>query len=124
MTDNTDTTTRGNHEMTTTGTGQGTGAATAPGLATAAKEYGEKIADAATTAKDYVADKAAVVTDKIKDLSNKDFEILYENNQLTFFAGYNCYENKNAVEFSYYIEGSDDEDYGNWSTQNIIKTTE
>lgn len=56
------------------------------------------------------------------DLSGKDFEIPYENNQLTFFAGYNCFENKNAVEFSYYIEGSDDEDYGNWSTQNVIKT--
>lgn len=51
----------------------GTGTATAPGLAAAAREYGDKIADAATTAKDYMADKAAVVTDKIKDLSNKDF---------------------------------------------------
>lgn len=57
------------------------------------------------------------------DLSQKEFIIPYENNQLTFFAGYNCYENKNAVEFSYYIEGTDDEDYGNWSTQNVIKTT-
>jgi ElaB/YqjD/DUF883 family membrane-anchored ribosome-binding protein len=71
MTDNTDT--GGNHELTTTGTGQGTGTATAPGLAAAAREYGDKIADAATTAKDYMTDKAAVVTDKIKDLSNKDF---------------------------------------------------
>lgn len=57
------------------------------------------------------------------DLSSKNFVIPFENNQLSFFAGYNCYENKNAVEFSYYIEGSDDEDYGNWSTQNQIKTT-
>ncbi len=57
------------------------------------------------------------------DLSGKDFEVLYENNQLTFFAGYNCFENKNAVEFSYYMEGSDETEYGNWSTQNIIKTT-
>ena len=55
------------------GTGGGTGAATATGLAATAKEYGGKIADAATTAKDYVADKASVVTDKIKDLSNRDF---------------------------------------------------
>jgi len=52
-------------------TGGGTGAAT--GLAATAKEYGGKIADAATTAKDYVTDKASVVTDKIKDLSNRDF---------------------------------------------------
>ncbi len=54
-------------------TGGGTGAATATGLAATAKEYGGKIADAATTAKDYVTDKASVVTDKIKDLSNRDF---------------------------------------------------
>lgn len=52
-------------------TGGGAGAAT--GLAATAKEYGGKIADAATTAKDYVTDKASVVTDKIKDLSNRDF---------------------------------------------------
>ena len=57
----------------TTGTGQGTGAATATGLAATAKEYGGKIADAATTAKDFVTDKASVMTDKIKDLSNRDF---------------------------------------------------
>ena len=63
----------GNRGLSTTGSGQSTGTATAPGLAKTAKEYGDKIADAATTAKDYVADKAAVVTDKIKDLSNKDF---------------------------------------------------
>jgi serine phosphatase RsbU (regulator of sigma subunit)/ligand-binding sensor domain-containing protein len=56
------------------------------------------------------------------DLTGKDFEVEFENNQLTFYAGYNCYENKNAVEFSSYIEGSDETDYGNWSTQNIIKT--
>jgi ElaB/YqjD/DUF883 family membrane-anchored ribosome-binding protein len=70
-TDQTNSETSGNHGLTTTGTGQGT--ATAPRLAAAAKEYGDKIADAATTAKDYVAEKATVVTDKIKDLSNKDF---------------------------------------------------
>jgi ElaB/YqjD/DUF883 family membrane-anchored ribosome-binding protein len=69
----------GDQGMTTTGgtTGQsaggGTGAATATGLAQTAKEYGGKIADAASTAKDFVTDKASVVTDKIKDLSNRDF---------------------------------------------------
>lgn len=57
------------------------------------------------------------------DLSAKDFIIPFKNNQLSFFVGYNCYENKNAVDFSYYIEGSDDEEYGNWTAQNIIKTT-
>jgi ElaB/YqjD/DUF883 family membrane-anchored ribosome-binding protein len=82
MTDNTDTGgTRsdqtdagmgGNHGLTV-GSGPSTGAATAPRLAATAKEYGDRIADAATTAKDYVAEKATVVTDKIKDLSNKDF---------------------------------------------------
>jgi ElaB/YqjD/DUF883 family membrane-anchored ribosome-binding protein len=55
------------------GTGGGAGAGTATGLAATAKEYGSKIADAATTAKDYVSDKASVVTDRIKDLSNRDF---------------------------------------------------
>ena len=55
----------------TTGGGQtGTGAAT--GLAATAKEYGDKIAGAATTAKDYVSDKVSVVGDKIKDLQNVD----------------------------------------------------
>jgi serine phosphatase RsbU (regulator of sigma subunit) len=57
------------------------------------------------------------------NISNRKFEITYDNNQLTFVAGYNCFENRSAVEFSYYIEGSDDKDYGSWSTQNIIKTT-
>ncbi len=57
----------------TTGTGQGTGTGAATGLAATAKEYGGKIADAATTAKDFMTDKASVMTDKIKDLSNRDF---------------------------------------------------
>lgn len=57
------------------------------------------------------------------NISNRKFEIAYDNNQLTFVAGYNCFENKNAIEFSYYMEGSDDKDYGSWSSQNIIKTT-
>lgn len=69
--------TGGNQGLTTGssgyGSGTGTGAATATGLAATAKEYGGKIADAATTAKDFVTDKASVVTDKIKDLSNRDF---------------------------------------------------
>jgi ElaB/YqjD/DUF883 family membrane-anchored ribosome-binding protein len=52
------------------GTGTGTGAAT--GLAATAQEYGKKVADAASTAKDYVSDKMTPVVDKIKDLQNTD----------------------------------------------------
>jgi ElaB/YqjD/DUF883 family membrane-anchored ribosome-binding protein len=65
--------------LTTTGGGSssqsaggGTGAGTATGLAATAQEYGKKVADAASTAKDYVADKVSVVGDKIKDLQNTD----------------------------------------------------
>jgi ElaB/YqjD/DUF883 family membrane-anchored ribosome-binding protein len=49
------------------GSGGGTGTATA-----LAQEYGQKIADAAGTAKDYVSEKVSVVGDKIKDLQNVD----------------------------------------------------
>src|SRR6185503_2725017 len=56
----------------TTSTGGGTGAATAPSLAQSAQEYGQKIADAATQAKDYVVDRASVVGDKIKELKDVD----------------------------------------------------
>jgi ElaB/YqjD/DUF883 family membrane-anchored ribosome-binding protein len=41
-------------------------------LAGTAQQYGQKIADAATTAKDYVSDKVAPVVDKIKDIQNVD----------------------------------------------------
>ena len=59
----------------------GTGTAAAPareGIAATAQEYGQKIADAATTAKDYMSDKVAVVGDRIKDLQNKDFSQVTE----------------------------------------------
>ena len=65
--------------LSTTGSstgGTGTGAATAPdkaGIAAKAKEYGQTVADAATQAKDYIADKASVVGDKFQDLRNKDY---------------------------------------------------
>lgn len=53
----------------------GTAAATArEGIAGTAQEYGQKIADAATQAKDYVSDKVSVVGDRIKDLQNKDYK--------------------------------------------------
>jgi ElaB/YqjD/DUF883 family membrane-anchored ribosome-binding protein len=37
-------------------------------------KYGQKVADAATTAKDYVSDKMTPVVDKIKDLQNTDIK--------------------------------------------------
>ena len=55
----------------TAGTG---GTATAP-----AQDYGQKISEVATQAKDYVTDKVAVVGDKIKDLQNVDLGELAEN---------------------------------------------
>jgi ElaB/YqjD/DUF883 family membrane-anchored ribosome-binding protein len=57
---------------TGSGGGQGTGTGAATGLAAQAQEYGKKVADAASTAKDYVADKMTPVVDKIKDLQNTD----------------------------------------------------
>jgi ElaB/YqjD/DUF883 family membrane-anchored ribosome-binding protein len=63
---------------TASGSG-GTGAGTATGLAQTAQEYGQKIADAASTAKDYVSDKVSVVGDKITDLRNKDFSEVADN---------------------------------------------
>lgn len=67
---------------TTTGGGtSATGAAT--GLAAQAQQYGQKVADAATQAKDYVADRATavstVVSDKFKELQNKDFTQVAED---------------------------------------------
>lgn len=58
---------------TTPGSG-GTGAGTATGLAAQAKEYGQKVAEAASTAKDYVSDKMTPVVDKFKDLQNTDYK--------------------------------------------------
>ena len=66
-----------------TGTGStgssSTGAATATGLAQTAQEYGEKISDAASHAKDYVSDKVSLVGDKLKDLQNADLGEMAEN---------------------------------------------
>jgi ElaB/YqjD/DUF883 family membrane-anchored ribosome-binding protein len=68
-----DTTTGGGTGLQPAG-GAATGAATARENITAtAQEYGQKIADAASQAKDYVSDKVSVVGDKFKDLQNKDF---------------------------------------------------
>jgi len=58
------------------GTGGSAGAGTATGLA---QEYGQKISEVATQARDYVTDKVSVVGEKIKDLQNADLGELAEN---------------------------------------------
>jgi ElaB/YqjD/DUF883 family membrane-anchored ribosome-binding protein len=64
--------TGGSQSMTPTG-GQSAGSDTGTGTATAEdKGYGAKIADAASTAKDYVTDKVSAIGDKISDLKNVD----------------------------------------------------
>ena len=75
-------TTGGSHGTGTHGaTGQsgagGTGTATA--LSQTAQDYGQRLSEAATHAKDYVSDKVSVVGDKIKDLQNADLGELAEN---------------------------------------------
>lgn len=64
----------------TAGTGSttpGTGAATA--LSQTAQDYGKKVTEVATQAKDYVSDKVSIVGEKIKDLQNADLGQLTEN---------------------------------------------
>ena len=60
----------------TSGTG-GTGTATA--LSQTAKDYGQKVSEVATQAKDYVSDKVSVVGEKFKELQNADLGELAEN---------------------------------------------
>jgi ElaB/YqjD/DUF883 family membrane-anchored ribosome-binding protein len=63
--------------LATTGAGGGgaaAGAATArEGIAGTAQEYGQKIADAASQAKDYMSDRLSPAVDKFKELQNKDY---------------------------------------------------
>ncbi len=59
------------------GTSTGTGTGTA--LSQTAHDYGQKISDAASYAKDYVSDKVSVVGDKLKDLQNADLGEPAEN---------------------------------------------
>lgn len=62
----------------TAGTGTaGTGTATA--LSQTAHDYGQKISEVASQAKDYVSDKVSVVGDKFKELQNADLGELAEN---------------------------------------------
>jgi ElaB/YqjD/DUF883 family membrane-anchored ribosome-binding protein len=71
--------TSGSGAGSTTGSSTGTGAATATGLAQTAQEYGEKISEAASQAKEYVSDKVTIVGDKLKDLQNADLGEIAEN---------------------------------------------
>ena len=57
----------------TGGGSTGTGAGAATGTAARAQEVSRRVGEAATQAKDYVADKISVVGDKFRDLQNKDF---------------------------------------------------
>src|ERR1051325_5551700 len=73
-------TTGSTNESFATGTTGTSGTGSATGTATAlAQEYGSKITEAASQAKDYVADKVSVVGDKLKDLQNADFSEMAEN---------------------------------------------
>ncbi|MDT7604349.1 MAG: C-terminal glycine zipper region [Acidobacteriota bacterium] len=55
-------------------TGAATGAAPArDGIAGTAQEYGQKIADAASQAKDYMSDKLSPAVDKFRELQQKDY---------------------------------------------------
>jgi ElaB/YqjD/DUF883 family membrane-anchored ribosome-binding protein len=63
----------------TTGSTGTTGTGTAAALSQTAKEYGQKVSDAAVQAKDYVSDKLSVAGDKIKELQNADLGELAEN---------------------------------------------
>ena len=67
----------------TTGTtgapGSGAGTGTAAALSQTAHDYGQKISEVASQAKDYVSDKVSVVGDKFKELQNADLGELAEN---------------------------------------------
>ena len=63
----------GSQGLTTTGQGAGggAGAGTAPAQD---KGYGAKIAEAASSAKDYLGDKVSAIGDKLSDLKNTDIK--------------------------------------------------
>ena len=63
----------------TTGASKSGGAGTATALSQTAHDYGQKISDAATQAKDYLGDKVSVVGDKFKELQNADLGEIAEN---------------------------------------------
>ena len=62
-----------------TGSTGTTGTGTATALSQTAHDYGQKISEVASQAKDYVSDKVSVVGDKFKELQNADLGELAEN---------------------------------------------
>ncbi|MEP6920416.1 MAG: hypothetical protein ABI967_04760 [bacterium] len=64
---------------TNTGSGAGTGTGTAAAISQTAQDYGKKVTEAASQAKDYVTDKVAVVGDKLKEMQNADLGEVAEN---------------------------------------------
>jgi ElaB/YqjD/DUF883 family membrane-anchored ribosome-binding protein len=52
---------------------------TTTSLSNTAQEYGQKISEVATHAKDFLGDKVSVVGDKLKDLQNADIGEIAEN---------------------------------------------
>jgi len=57
----------------------GSATGTAKAFSQSAQDYGRKVTEVATQAKDYVSDKVSVVGEKIKDLQNADLGQLAEN---------------------------------------------
>lgn len=68
-----------NSNPTGSNAGSGTGTGTAAALSQTAQDYGHKITEAASHAKEYVSDKVSVVGDKLKDLQNADLGEVAEN---------------------------------------------
>jgi ElaB/YqjD/DUF883 family membrane-anchored ribosome-binding protein len=56
-----------------------TGTGTATALSQTPQDYGHKISEVATQAKDYVSDKVSVVGDKLKELQNADLGEVAQN---------------------------------------------
>jgi ElaB/YqjD/DUF883 family membrane-anchored ribosome-binding protein len=70
---------RGDFEMPDNGSINESTTGTATALSQTAQDYGQKISEVASQAKDYVSEKVSVVGDKIKDLQNADLGELAEN---------------------------------------------
>lgn len=60
-------------------TNPGSSAGTATALSQTAQDYGHRISEAASQAKDYVSERASVVGDKLKELQNADLKEVAEN---------------------------------------------
>ena len=54
------------------------------------------------------------------NFASLDISVPFKNNDLTFKLGYNCYENPDIIEFSYFLEGKD-KGYNKWSKKSEIE---